>query len=55
MRIHLHKGGIISPEHLNLMLIILLLAMMGSAIFYYGESFRMPSQHITAVPMNVPL
>ncbi|HVX79407.1 MAG TPA: hypothetical protein VHB49_25000 [Bradyrhizobium sp.] len=54
MRLHLHKGGI-SPEHINLAVMILLLAMMGLAIFYYGESFRVPVHHVTATPLNVPL
>jgi hypothetical protein len=54
MRIHIHKGGI-SPEHINLAVMILLLAIMGLAIFYYGESFQVPVHHLTAVPLNTPL
>jgi hypothetical protein len=54
MRMHIHKGGI-SPEHINLAVMILLLAAMGLAIFYYGESFQVPTHHLTAVPMNAPL
>jgi hypothetical protein len=54
MRLHIHKGGI-SPEHVNLAVMIVLLAAMGLAIFYYGESFQVPVHHLTAVPMNTPL
>ena len=54
MRLHIHKGGI-SPEHINLAVMILLLALMGLAIFWYGESFQVPTHHVTAMPLNVPL
>ncbi len=54
MRMHIHKGGI-SPEHINLAVLILLLGIMGLAIFYYGESFQVPTHHLTAMPMNAPL
>ena len=54
MRIHHYKGGI-SPEHVNLAVMILLLAVMGLAIFYYGESFQVPAHHVTAKPLNMPL
>jgi hypothetical protein len=59
MRLHIDKGGIskggISPEHLNVAVMILLLAAMGLAIFYYGESFYVPVHHVTASPLNAPL
>ena len=54
MRIHHYKGGI-SPEHVNLAVMILLLVVMGLAIFYYGESFQVPAHHVTAKPLNMPL
>ena len=54
MRLHTHKGGI-SPEHINLAVMIVLLAAMGLAIFWYGESFQVPVHHLTAVPTNTPL
>jgi hypothetical protein len=54
MRLHIHKGGI-SPEHINLALMILLLAVMGLAIFWYGQSFQVPTHHLTATPLNTPL
>lgn len=54
MRLHIDKGGI-SPEHINLALMILLLAVMGLAIFYYGESFQVPAHHVTPKPLNMPL
>lgn len=54
MRLHIDKGGI-SPEHINLAVMIVLLALMGLAIFLYGESFQVPAHHVTAMPLNVPL
>jgi hypothetical protein len=54
MRIHIDKGGI-GPEHINLVVMILLLAVMGLAIFYYGESFQVPTHHVTPKPLNMPL
>jgi hypothetical protein len=54
MRLHIHKGGI-SPEHINLAVMILLLAVMGLAIFYYGESFQVPTHHFSPKPLNMPL
>jgi hypothetical protein len=54
MGIHIHKGGI-SPEHINFAIMVLLLAVMGLAIFYYGASFQVPAHQITAMPSNVPL
>ena len=54
MRLHTHKGGI-SPEHINLAVMIVLLTVMGLAIFCYGVSFQVPVHHVTAVPLNTPL
>ncbi|HUN99427.1 MAG TPA: hypothetical protein VMU69_24745 [Bradyrhizobium sp.] len=54
MRLHIDKGGI-SPEHINLAVMVLLLAIMGLAIFYYGESFQVPAHHVTPKPLNMPL
>jgi hypothetical protein len=28
---------------------------MGLAIFYYGESFQVPTHHVTPKPLNMPL
>jgi hypothetical protein len=54
MRLHIYKGGI-GPEHVNLAVMIVLLALMGLAIFLYGQSFQVPAHHVTATPLNTPL
>ncbi len=52
MKLHIHRGGH-NPERMNLLLMIVMLAVMGSAIFYLGESFRVPSHRIaTMVPIS---
>jgi len=43
MRLHIHKGGYDS-ERVNLIAMIALLAVVASAIFYLGMSFRVPTQ-----------
>jgi hypothetical protein len=54
MKLHIHRGGH-DPERMNLLLMIVMLAVMASAIFYLGESFRVPSHQIAAVAPVSPL
>jgi TM2 domain-containing membrane protein YozV len=43
MRLHIGKGGI-DHERINLIMLIALFFIVGSAIFYLGQSFAVPSQ-----------
>jgi hypothetical protein len=43
MRLHIDKGGT-DHERINLILLIALFFIVGSAIFYLGQSFVVPSQ-----------
>jgi hypothetical protein len=54
MRIRIYKGGY-DPERMNLLLMIIMLAVMGSAIFYLGETLSVPPHRIAAVAPVSPL
>jgi hypothetical protein len=51
MKLHIYGGGH-HPERMNLFLMI---AVMASAIFYLGESFRVPPHQVAAVAPVSPL
>lgn len=54
MRIRIYKGGY-DPERMNLLLMIVMLAVMGSAIFYLGETLSVPTHRIAIVAPVSPL
>ncbi|MDB5609794.1 MAG: hypothetical protein JWP25_6694 [Bradyrhizobium sp.] len=54
MKLHIYGGGH-HPERMNLFLMIAMLAVMASAIFYLGESFRVPPHQVAAVAPVSPL
>jgi hypothetical protein len=54
MRIRIYKGGC-DPEHMNMALMIVMLAVMGSVIFYLGETLSVPTHRIAVVAPVSPL
>lgn len=45
MRLHIDKGGT-EHERINLIVLIALFLIVGSAIFYLGQSFVVPTQPV---------
>jgi hypothetical protein len=54
MRPRIYKGGH-DPERMNMLFMIVMLALLGSAIFYLGEALSVPPHRLAAVAPISPL